>query len=139
MTDIQIAIAEYKKAQFSLVVVRDGEIVATSKEKGVRGILSVYNNQPELLEGASIADKLMGRAVTMICELGKVKSIYTPLLSQGGEEILKRAFIDYQAERIVPAIRNRDNTDLCPIEKLTTGTDDSEEGVRRIREFIASL
>lgn len=81
----------------------------------------------------------MGRAVAMICELGKVKEIYTPLLSQGGEEILKRASIKYQAERIVPAIKNRDKTDLCPIEKLTVGTEDSEEGVRRIKEFVNQL
>lgn len=39
MTDIQIAIDEYKKAQFSLVVVRDGEIVATSKEKAIRRVI----------------------------------------------------------------------------------------------------
>ena len=139
MEDISIAIQEYKKAEYSLVVVKDGKIVATSKDKGVKGILNVYTTQPELLNGASVADKLMGRAVTMICELGNVASIYTPLLSQGGEKILQRSKIDYQAERIVPAIRNRDNTDLCPIEKLTTGTENSEEGVKRIQEFFKSM
>lgn len=139
MSDIKIAIEEYKKGEHSLVVVKDGKIVATSKDKGVRGILNVYTSNPQVLEGASVADKLMGRAVTMICELGKVKSIYTPLLSQGGEKILQRAGIEYQTERLVPAIRNRDNTDLCPIEKLTTGTEDSEEGVKRIHQFIKSM
>ncbi len=139
MRDIDIAIDEFKKAQYSLVVVKNGVIVATSQEKGVRGILSVYKNNPETLEGASVADKLMGRAVTMICEVGKVKEIYTPLLSRGGEKILQRAEIVYQADRIVEAIKNRDKTDLCPIEKLTTGTEDSLEGIKRISEFIESM
>lgn len=139
MEDLQLAKDELKKGEYSLVLVKNGEIVGTSREKGVKGILEFYLNKKELLEGAAVADKLMGRAVAMICKGGKVKGVYTPLLSEGGETILKGGNIPYQADRIVKWIKNRDNTDLCPIEKLTLVVDEPQEGIKKILEFFQKL
>ncbi|SES94910.1 DUF1893 domain-containing protein [Anaerobranca gottschalkii] len=139
MEDLQLAKKEFEKGEYSLILVKNGEVVGTSKEKGVKGILEFYLNHKELLEGAAVADKLVGRAVAMICQQGKVKGLYTPLLSEGGEEILRQGNIPYQADRIVKAIKNRDNTDLCPIEKLTLGVKDSRQGINKILEFFQNL
>ena len=136
MSDLELAAEKLENTDYSLVVVNNQEVLAKRKDRGVGGILELYDKNPQILANSAVADKIIGRAVAMICELGGVKSCYTPTISQGAVEILQRAEIKYETEKKVAAIRNREDTGLCPIEQLTLGLEDSEKAVQKIKEFL---
>jgi len=132
----KLAIDKLKNSEYKLVVVKDDEIKYKSKEDSISSIVDLLDNRPELLKNAIVADKVIGRAVAMVCDYGKVKFCYGTIMSKGASNLFKKANISYEAKNNVEYIKNRDNTDLCPIEKLTLKVDHSSEGIAQIKEFL---
>ncbi len=136
MNEKELAINELNNSEYSLIIVKNNKIIYKSKKESVGSIVGLLENKPEILKDAFVADKIIGRAVAMICDYSSVKFCYGKIVSRGAVDIFKKRNLEYKAENIVKAIKNRDNTDLCPIEKLTLDVSDSEEGIKRIKEFI---
>lgn len=136
MDEKQLAIKELNETNYSLIVVKDNKVKYRSKEESVGSIVGLLENRPELLENAVVADKIIGRAVAMVCDFTSVKFCYGQIVSKGAVDIFKENNLPYEAAKVVGAIKNRDNSDLCPIEKLTLGIDDSSEGIKKIKEFL---
>lgn len=136
MNGKELAINELNNSEYSLIIVKDDKIVYKSKKESVGSIVGLLENHSQLLKESIVADKIIGRAVAMICDYSSVQFCYGKIVSSGAVDIFEKRNLDYKAENIVKAIKNRDNTDLCPIEKLTLDVDDSEEGIKRIKEFI---
>ena len=133
----QIAINELTESDYLLVIVKDREIKYRSKDKGIRAIVGLLNNKPELLQEAVVADKVIGRAVAMICDYAQVKFCYGSIISKSAIEILQKADLSYQFKKKVEEIRNKNDTGLCPVEKLTLKTDNSAEGIKMINDFLS--
>ena len=132
----QLAINELKQSSNLLVIVKNGQVQYKSKEKGVSAIIDLLDNRPDLLQEAVVADKVIGRAVAMVCDYARVKFCYGSVISESAVEILKKAEIPYEFGKKVEVIKNRDGTDLCPIEKRALKTEDSAEGIRMIKDFL---
>lgn len=136
MNDKKLAISKLNNSEYKLVVVKDNEIKYKSKEDSVSSIVDLLDNKPDLLKNSIVADKVIGRAVAMICDCGEVEFCYGSIISKGASDLFKQANISYKAKKEVEFIKNKDNTDLCPIEKLTLKVDNSNEGIEKIKEFL---
>lgn len=138
MTDIDIAKQHLFSNNLSLVVVKNGEIIKESTDKGIRPLLNSVKTHG-LLQGASVADKVTGKAAAMLLQLGGVKELYTELISEDAEVFLRDVHIKYAYGKKVPNILNRDKTGLCPMEGLSSKAKDAEELVLLIEEFFRNI
>lgn len=127
---------KFKNSFYTLIVIKNDEILYKSREDGIKSVIELYQNNPKLLEDATIIDKVVGRAVAMIYELASIKKCYGFLISEGALDILNEAEIFCKAEKTVKFIRNRKKDDLCPMEKLTLNIKDSSTGYEKIKEFL---
>jgi len=84
---------------------------------GVTDLLRLNAEEPERLNGATVTDKRVGKAAATLMITGKVKEVYTPLVSTPAREMLEAAGIPLYAREEIPKMINRDGTDLCPMEK----------------------
>lgn len=134
--DRELAINELNKTDYSLIIVKDQQVKYRSKEESVGSIVGLFDNNPKLLKDSVVADKIIGRAVAMVCDVGDVNFCYGQIVSEGAIDIFNKNNLSYQAEKKVKAIKNKDNTDLCPIEKLTLNIEDSAEGIKKIKGFL---
>ena len=134
--DRELAINELNETDYSLIIVKDQQVKYKSKEESVGSIVGLFDNNPQLLKDSVVADKIIGRAVAMVCDLGDVNFCYGQIVSQGAVDIFNKNNLPYQAEKKVKVIKNKDNTDLCPIEKLTLNVEDSVKGIKKIKEFL---
>jgi len=96
-------------------VIQNGDTRVFNR-KGVADIYTLLENEPEFLRGSQIADKIVGKAAAALMILGNVKSIYADIISEPALELLREADVPVDFARIVPFIRNRDNTGWCPLE-----------------------
>lgn len=135
--DLKIAAKLLEEEGHSLVVVRDGRMLFSSRLPGIRSLLDALDNN--VLPGAAVADKVVGRAAAMIAVQGEVTAIHTPLLSQEAADVLTEAGILYCAEIIVPAILNKEQTGPCPIEAVTEFTVVPEKGVNAVRQYLNQM
>jgi hypothetical protein len=134
--EFEIAINELNNNNFSLVVVKNKEIVYKSRGKSLLPLVNLLEKNPKLLNDSIIADKIVGKAVAIICHYASVKYCYGSIMSNKAIELFNKNDLSYKADKKVNIIKNRDNTDLCPIEKLILEVDDFEKGINKIMNFF---
>ena len=139
MKDVYIAKEHLIKNNLNLVLVKDGEVVEESAARGIKPIFEVYNNRPEKFIGASVADRVIGKAAALFLVNGKIKSLYTDLISEVAYDILIDSKIEVSYKIKVPMILNRTGDDMCPIEKLSSNTDDFNKIIEDIKAFLINI
>lgn len=139
MKDIELAKELLINEELALVVVKDGVVIYKSRDRGIRPLFTAVKEMKESLKGASIADKVIGRAAAMLSEYGQIHELYTSLISEKAIEVLDNTDIIYSYEKAVPFIQNRDLTGLCPVENLSLKVDTIEDLIRGIEDFLDSI
>ena len=104
--------------------------------QGVADLFELLSHEPQMLEGASVADRVIGRGSALLMVKGGVKEVFAYVISQPALDILQQADIPTTYATLQPNIINRTGTDICPIEKLTASTSDAEEAYERIKNFL---
>lgn len=99
------------------LVIRNNSI-HTFTGRGVSDLYRIYNERKELLEGAEVADKIIGKGAAALMALGKVSEIITDTISAPALSLLKGCGIPVSFQTVVPNIINRRGDGLCPVETL---------------------
>lgn len=93
----------------------EGEI-RSFHQRGVADLYTLLCQEPHFLHGASVADKVVGKAAATLMVKGKIRELYTDTISTPALKLLQKAQIPVEYVQVVPYIRNRDNTGWCPLE-----------------------
>lgn len=125
----------------ALVLVRRGETVLKDDRRGIGPIYEIATDKRDLAEGASLADKVIGKAAAMLAVDAGIERLYAAVLSEEAAEVLRWGGIPFEKERLVPFIKNRDKTGRCPMEKLAEGLAYGEVEILKacIAGFLESL
>jgi len=111
-------------------------IIREFHRQGVADLFALLTEEPQLLKGATVADRVIGRGAALLMVKGGVKEVFAFVMSQPALDVLRQAGIPAAYATLQPNIINRTGTDICPIEKLTASTSDPDEAYRRIKNFI---
>ena len=103
---------------------RDNKIIYCSNEIGVKPILSKLNENIDFYKDADIEDTVVGKAAACLYVLAKIKFVYAHTLSELAKTYLEKNNIPFKYDELVKEIRNRTNTDMCPLEKSVIDIDD---------------
>ncbi len=118
MEDIDLARSLLEEEKWNLVIVKGGQILFSSRERGVAPFFQAVQSMRKTLHNAAVADRIVGLAVAMLCLHARVASVYAGIASQGALDMLKGHGVTVNSKNAVPYIFNYDGTDLCPFEKL---------------------
>jgi hypothetical protein len=134
--DLEQAKRLLRERSLAFAVVKDGEIIGISVAKGVVDLLALVDGEGASLAGASLADKLIGKAVAaMVCYTG-IKAVYTPVMSRPALEMLQRYDVPREYDELVTMILSRDGKIRGPLEQLLLETGDPAEAVDALRDFL---
>lgn len=133
MRDLEIAKRILMEEGFSLVIVKLGEAIYMTKEYGVLGLIDAIEKHGMRLTGASVADKVVGKAAAMLCRYANVGEVYAEVISEKGIRALKEKGIMFEYGKLVPEILNRRRDDTCPFEKLVSNCRDEKECYEKIK------
>jgi hypothetical protein len=117
-------------------VIRNGEQTRTFNERGVKDLYRLLTEEPELLRGAFVADKVVGKGAAALMILGSVEEVYTDVASTAALELFARHGVEVECALEVPQIVNRARTGRCPVETLCLDCRTAEECLEPIRNFI---
>ena len=106
------------------------------RRKGVIDLFQLLSDEPAFLQGASMADRVVGRGAALLMVKGGVKEVFAFVLSQPALDVLRQAGITVTYDTLQPNIINRTGTDICPVEKLTADTTNPDEAFRLIGNFL---
>lgn len=119
-----------RREKCSLVVKNHG-IVTTYSKPGVRDLEHLLDHEPEVLQGAVIADKVIGKAAAAMAVVGGVKALYAEVMSKKAIPFLEEAGIAYTYGTLVDTIK--EEGDRCQLEKITAPATTPEETVTLLR------
>ena len=118
-------------------VIGNGGRVETFHQRGIKDLYELLNNGSGLLDGASIADKVIGKGAAALMIAGGVKEVYTDVVSEAAMELFERYGTTISYDKRVAHIINRKGDGICPVESLCAGCVTVEECLEKIEEFLA--
>lgn len=108
--------------------------------RGVSDLMRLLSTEPEVLEGAEIADKVVGKAAAALMMLGKVKAVYAETISEAALQLFASATdVSVSYHEKVDYIINRTQTGWCPMELATRDATTPEECLERIKAKLIEL
>ena len=120
-------------------LVKDGIIVATEDGSGIKPLLRLLDEKSALLKDAWVVAKVIGRAAAAICIMGGAKRVDALIMADDAAALLASHGIIAGARKRVERIRNRENTDFCPMELASEGLLEPADIVEAVRKRAAEL
>lgn len=105
----------HQKNASLVVAYEDGEIKEYYQNR-INDIKNILLENPVALQGAIIADKVIGKVAGSILAVAGVKEIYADVMSQYAISVLEENQIKYEYKNLVEYIQNNDKTGMCPME-----------------------
>lgn len=119
MNDLELAKKILKEGEYSLVFVKNGEVIYRSSDRGIKALYTMVKGDYGKYRDSYVADRVVGKGAALVYDIIGIKSLYADLMSEAAMDYLDSKSIAYSYDLKTPAIKNRDETDLCPIEKLS--------------------
>lgn len=120
--------------QCSCVIENGG--IRTFTRRGVADLYELLNCDPAFLKGASIADKVVGKAVAALMVSGGVKAVFADVVSMSALALLRESGVEIGFMRVVAYIKNRDQSGWCPLETVCYKEKSVADILPLIRMFI---
>lgn len=117
-------------------VIRNGGTTRIFRQRGVRDLYRLLHEEPRLLDGAFVADKVVGKGAAALMLLGGVAELYADVISRPALELLAASSVRVTYTLEVPRIVNRTQTGLCPVESLCRDCTTAAEALPLIRDFL---
>ena len=105
----------HQKDASLVVAYKNGEIKEYYQDR-IKDIKDILKEDNKKLEGAVIADKVIGKVAASILTVAGVKEIYTDVLSTFAIPVLEENNIKYEYKEKVQYIINQAKTGMCPME-----------------------
>ena len=117
-------------------VVRNGVETQTFSRQGVQDLLSLYEERPEFLYNALVADKVVGKGAAALMVLGKVAGVYATVISKPALDLLTEHNMYVKYDTLVPNIITRTHTGVCPVEQLCLPLSSLSDMYNAISHFV---
>ncbi len=116
MTNLEIVKEKLYETNASLVVLyANGESRAYYQNR-IKDIKEILQQDRTALQGAVIADKVIGKVAGSILTVAGVKEIYADVMSQYALPVLQENQIKYEYKNLTDYVQNNDKTGMCPME-----------------------
>ena len=123
----------------TLVVKCSNGVIHRFTQRGVKDLLTLVTEQPEVLRGALIADKAVGKAAAACMVVGGVRQVHADVMSEPALALLQAHGVTAGYGQLVDHIINRAGTDWCPMERLSRDEDEPAVIIERIKDFFLTL
>ena len=123
----------------SLVIVKDRKTLFQSNSSGIAGLIQVIDLLGQDLQGASAADKVVGRAAALLLAQFGASKVYAHTLSKEGLKVLRENDIFIEYDGLVPKILDRTGKDICPFESFSLTIRSRDEAYEKLKSCLESF
>jgi len=137
--DIELARSLLEREKWNLVIVKGGQVFFSSRERGIAPFFQAVQSMGTSLHNATVADRIVGLAVAMLCLHVRIASVYASIASQGALDMLRGQGVTVTSKNIVPHISNYDGTGLCPFEKMARNSANPAQLFSTLKSMFGGL
>lgn len=130
MTNLEKIKEKLYAANASLVVSYANGECKEYYQNRIKDIKEILQSDKQALNGAIIADKVIGKVAGSILTVAGVKEIYADVMSKYAIAVLEQNNVKYEYRNLVEYVQNNDKIGMCPMEKKYS----EEADIHRIYE-----
>ena len=119
-------------------VLTNGKLI-TSEKKGIAPMMALLKEDMEVLQGAYVADRVIGRAAALLMEKAGVAEAFGEVVSSHALKAFAKSGIPFAYGKEVEYIINRAKNGMCPMEETVLGIEDAEAAYEALKWKLAEL
>jgi hypothetical protein len=139
MQDLEIAKKRLIEKGLTLSVVKDRMIIYESTTHGISGFLKAIEEFGDRLPEASVADRVVGKAIAFLCVYARVENVYATILSKTARSLLEENGMRIEWDELVENVLDRNVSGTCPFENLSSEMVDPQEAYKKLKALQDSL
>jgi hypothetical protein len=139
MSDVDIAQSRLYEKGLTLVLVKNSEVVFETDSHRISGFLGAIDHLGAGLEGASVADKVAGKAVALLCVYAGISNVYAGVLSRKAKAVFDEHGVPCEWKDLVDNILDLNRSGVCPFEKAAAGISDPERAYAAFKALLKSF
>jgi len=139
MNDLDIAKSHLSQKGLTLTIVKAGAVLFETGSHSISGFLGAIEQFGVGLEGASIADHVVGKAIALLCVYAGIREVYAEVLSRKAQAVLEKNGIPCQWKEQVDNILDLNRSGVCLLEKAALGISDPEEAYAAFKALLESF
>lgn len=136
LSGLELARDIINSSDYSLVVVKNSQVVCKKKGNGLKPFLEVIEEFGEDIHEGIIGDRILGKASAFLCRYTQAKAVYSPQGTKTAIALLMLGGIPSQIESLIPFVKNRSANDVCPFEKMLENISSPEDAYNILKEKL---
>jgi hypothetical protein len=139
MNDLEIAKSTFYKKELTLAIVKNGEAMFETHSHRISGFLGAIEQFGDKLEDASLADRVAGKAIALLCVYARIKEVYAEVLSKKAKTVFEQKGIHHEWKELVDNVLDLNKKGVCPFEKAATSISDPKDAYKTFKALQESL
>ncbi len=139
MSDLDIAKSRLYGEELTLVIVKNGEVLFETGSHRISGFLGAVEQLGAGLKGASVADRVAGKAIALLCVYAGIRHVYAEVLSRKAKAVFEEHGIPCEWKTLVDNILDMNRSGVCPFEKAATEISDPEKAYAAFKALLQSF
>jgi hypothetical protein len=136
--DLEIAKMELSERHLSLSIVKGRQVIFEAKTHGVLGFMEAVEKFKDRLDGASVADRVVGKAIALLSVYVNVKAVYAMTISRAAKALLEGNAVHVRWDTLVENILDAGKSKTCPFEQLVERITDPADAYRKLKSACSS-
>ncbi|MGB8779098.1 MAG: DUF1893 domain-containing protein [Candidatus Bathyarchaeia archaeon] len=138
MKDLETAKRGLSERHLTLSVVKEGHVIFEAKTHGVSGFMEAVEEFKDRLDGASVADRVVGKAIALLCVYVNARAVYAATISKAAKVLLEGNSVYLEWDSLVENILGADKSKTCPFEQLVDRITDPVDAYRKLKSACGS-
>ena len=139
MSDLDTAKNRLYSEDLTLAVVKNGDVLFETSSHRISGFLGAIEQFADSLEGASVADRVAGKAVALLCVYAGISQVYAEVLSRKAKTVFEKNDILCEWKEIVDNILDLNRSGVCPFEKTAADISDPQKAYAAFKALQQSF
>ncbi len=139
MQDLEIVKKQLYDKQLTLVIVKNGQVLFQTDSHRISGFIGAIDKFGAQLNGASVADRVAGKALALLCVYVGIREVYAEVLSRKAKAVFEENKVDCEWKQLVDNVLDLNKTGVCPFEKAAAGISDPKDSYVAFKALQESL
>jgi hypothetical protein len=139
MQDVEIAKKQLNDNDFTLVIVKNGQVLFQTDSHRISGFMNAIEKLSGKLNGASVADRVAGKALALLCVYAGIREVYAEVLSKKAKVLFEENNVSCHWLQLVDHVLDVNKSGVCPFEKAAADISDPKDSYAAFKALMDKM
>jgi hypothetical protein len=139
MQDLETAKKQLHNKQLTLAIVKNGQVLFQTDSHRISGFIGAIEKFGTQLNGASVADRVAGKALALLCVYAGIVEVYAEVLSRKAKAVFEENKVAVEWKEIVDNVLDLNKIGVCPFEKVAADISDPKASYVAFKALLEKM